>query len=78
MCAVVVLTMLFVYIAYTIGIPYWLDRSPPALAILFIIGHWILINVVFHYYYAFTTSPGHPPQVCAAFSGSAGWRAEGG
>ncbi|XP_043209339.1 palmitoyltransferase ZDHHC16B-like isoform X2 [Amphibalanus amphitrite] len=61
-CAVVVLTSLFVYIAYTIGIPYWWERSPAALVVLFIVGHWILANVVFHYYYAFTTSPGHPPQ----------------
>ena len=67
-CAVVLLTSLFVYIAYTIGIPYWRERSPPTLVILFIVGHWILINVVFHYYYALTTSAGHPPQVTAVHS----------
>ena len=67
-CAVVLLTSLFVYIAYTIGIPYWRERSPPTLVVLFIVGHWILINVVFHYYYALTTSAGHPPQVIAVHS----------
>ncbi|KFZ67228.1 putative palmitoyltransferase ZDHHC16, partial [Podiceps cristatus] len=25
-------------------------------------GHWNLIMIVFHYYMAITTSPGHPPQ----------------
>lgn len=26
-------------------------------------GHWLLVMVVFHYYKATTTSPGHPPKV---------------
>ncbi|XP_037068015.1 palmitoyltransferase ZDHHC16-like [Pollicipes pollicipes] len=61
-CMVFLLTGLFMYVAYTIGVPYWRDRSTPTLVILFIVGHWIFVNVVFHYIYALTTSPGHPPQ----------------
>ena len=29
----------------------------------FIVAHWLLINIVFHYFKAVFTSPGIPPQV---------------
>uniref|UniRef100_T1IIZ3 Palmitoyltransferase n=1 Tax=Strigamia maritima TaxID=126957 RepID=T1IIZ3_STRMM len=50
-----------VAIAYVIGIPYWWHRSVFALIILIIVGHWLLINIVFHYIMATVTSPGYLP-----------------
>ena len=33
-----------------------------------VIAHWLLINIVFHYYMGVFTSPGVPPQVkCFGF-----------
>lgn len=59
---VVSLTVVFVLIAYTIGVPYWWNRSPNTLFAVLLVGHWILINVVFNYYMALTTCPGLPPR----------------
>ena len=28
-----------------------------------ICGHWLLLNIAFHYYKAVTSSPGYPPSV---------------
>ena len=30
-------------------------------AVLICLGHWLLVNVVFHFLMALTTSPGRPP-----------------
>ena len=30
-------------------------------AVLVVVGHWLLVNVVFHFLMALTTSPGRPP-----------------
>uniref|UniRef100_A0A4D5RZQ9 Palmitoyltransferase n=1 Tax=Ixodes scapularis TaxID=6945 RepID=A0A4D5RZQ9_IXOSC len=49
-------------IAYTIGIPYWWQRNTWILAIALVIGHWLLVNIVFHYWMALTTNPGTPPE----------------
>lgn len=46
-----------------IGIPYWYERSPVVLFIAFIIGHWVLLNAMFHYYMSLITSPGYPSDV---------------
>ncbi|XP_074594488.1 palmitoyltransferase ZDHHC16 isoform X2 [Brevipalpus obovatus] len=59
---VVSLLSSFVVIAYLIGLPFWLERSPTITAIALVLGNYILINVVFHYYMALKTSPGYPPQ----------------
>ncbi|XP_077544118.1 palmitoyltransferase ZDHHC16 [Haemaphysalis longicornis] len=48
-------------IAYTIGIPYWWENNKCVLFVALIIGHWLLINIVFHYWMALTTNPGTPP-----------------
>lgn len=60
--AVTGLTASVVFIAYWIGLPYWWERNPHICVILIIIGHWLLVNVVFHYYKAVVTPPGYPPQ----------------
>lgn len=56
-----VLTSSVVLICYIIGLPYWWRRSPEMAVVLTIIGHWIMINVIFHYYKGCTVSPGLPP-----------------
>ncbi|CAH1969967.1 unnamed protein product [Acanthoscelides obtectus] len=60
--AVVALTASVVSIAYWIGIPYWWNRNSYLCIILVIMGHWLLLNIVFHYYMAVVTHPGFPPE----------------
>lgn len=50
-------------VTYYLGFPYWWSVSPEITCVLLIIGHWLLINVVFNFYMAWITAPGHPPQV---------------
>ncbi|CAN7999497.1 unnamed protein product [Ixodes pacificus] len=57
-------------IAYTIGIPYWWQRNTWILAIALVIGHWLLVNIVFHYWMALTTNPGTPPEAICFHQGS--------
>ncbi|XP_045509392.1 palmitoyltransferase ZDHHC16B [Colias croceus] len=59
---VTVLTSAVVAIAYWIGLPYWWHRNPYLTVFLVIFGNWLLLNIVFHYYMAVTTSPGQPPH----------------
>ncbi|XP_044010515.1 palmitoyltransferase ZDHHC16A isoform X2 [Aphidius gifuensis] len=56
------LTGLMIYTAYYIGIPYWWEKSPSITIILLIIGHWLLINVLFHYYMGVKVPAGNPPE----------------
>lgn len=56
------LTASVVVITYVVGIPYWWHHNVIGLILLLIVGHWLLINVVFHYYMAAVTSPGYPPE----------------
>ncbi|KAK4871703.1 hypothetical protein RN001_015827 [Aquatica leii] len=60
--AVIFLTASVVGIAYWIGIPYWWSRNPLVCIILIIIGHWLLLNICFHYYMGVVTPAGFPPQ----------------
>lgn len=53
----------YVVIAYAIGLPFWWNRSVPVTFIALILGNYLLINVVFHYYMALVTPPGQPPPV---------------
>ena len=64
MISVLVLLVAFVVIAYIIGLTYWLSTNKGVTLVAVLIGHWLLVNVVYHYYKALTVSPGHPPQVC--------------
>lgn len=61
--AVSCLTAAVVIISYWIGLPYWWEKSPAMTIILIIVGNWLLINVVFHYYMAASTDPGTIPKV---------------
>ncbi|KAK0159222.1 hypothetical protein PV328_010131 [Microctonus aethiopoides] len=56
------LTTIIVYIAYYIGFPYWWEKNPMLTIILLIIGNWLLINVIFHYYMGVNVSAGYPPE----------------
>lgn len=60
-CGVVVLTTSIVCIAYWLGLPYWWERDRHVTIGLLIVGHWLLVNVIFHYWMAVTTEPGRPP-----------------
>ncbi|KAK9758838.1 DHHC palmitoyltransferase [Popillia japonica] len=59
---IIALTASVVIIAYIIGLPYWWNRNPLICVILVIVGNWLLINIIFHYYMAIVTPPGYPPQ----------------
>ncbi|XP_028619945.1 palmitoyltransferase ZDHHC16-like isoform X2 [Grammomys surdaster] len=60
---VIVLTGSIVAIAYLCVLPLILRTySVPRLCWHFFYSHWNLILIVFHYYQAITTPPGHPPQ----------------
>ncbi len=57
-----------VSVAYWIGLPFYWNTSITLTIVLVIFGHWILVNVIFHYYMALTTSPGNPPEVLKFFT----------
>ena len=62
--SVLCLLVSFVAIAYIIGLSYWLSTNKVVTLIAVVIGHWLLINVIYHYFMALTVSPGNPPKVC--------------
>lgn len=57
-----IMTYSIVAIAYVLGLPYWIHHSRLATAIAVPLGHWLLLNINFHYYMAYVTSPGVPPE----------------
>ncbi|XP_013778401.1 probable palmitoyltransferase ZDHHC16 isoform X1 [Limulus polyphemus] len=59
---VIFLTLSVVAIAYIIGLPYWISHSITVTIVAVTIGHWLLVNIIFHYYMAFKTSAGFPPE----------------
>ncbi|XP_010712912.1 palmitoyltransferase ZDHHC16 isoform X4 [Meleagris gallopavo] len=60
---VIGLTSSIVAIVYICLLPLILQTYTPAWICWHLAyGHWNLIMIVFHYYKAITTSPGHPPQ----------------
>ncbi|XP_076069666.1 palmitoyltransferase ZDHHC16 isoform X2 [Oratosquilla oratoria] len=59
---VVILTSSVVAVVYGIGFPFYWNNHPILLWPLFVLGHWLLINVTFHFYMAATVSPGQPPK----------------
>ncbi|XP_023233186.1 palmitoyltransferase ZDHHC16-like [Centruroides sculpturatus] len=59
---VIILTLSMIIIAYTIGLSFWWQTSIPFTILLLIVGNWLLVNVIFHYYMAFITLPGYPPE----------------
>ncbi|XP_066246563.1 palmitoyltransferase ZDHHC16B [Euwallacea similis] len=56
------LTASVVIIAYWLGIPHWWNKNPYYCIFLFLLGHWILLNIVFNYYKAWTVLPGYSPE----------------
>ncbi|XP_073997906.1 palmitoyltransferase ZDHHC16A isoform X1 [Rhodnius prolixus] len=60
-CVVLLMTLVII-IAYYIGLPYWWNRNPQIAVVLVIIGNWLKVNTLFHYYMGVVTSPGHPPK----------------
>nr|CAD7397412.1 unnamed protein product [Timema cristinae] len=62
------LTASVIVIAYWIGLPYWWNKSPMTTVALLLVGHWLLVNICFHYYMAASTLPGYPPEhACVAW-----------
>uniref|UniRef100_A0A8B9IPD2 Palmitoyltransferase n=1 Tax=Anser cygnoides TaxID=8845 RepID=A0A8B9IPD2_ANSCY len=60
---VIGLTSSIVAIVYICLLPLILQTYTPAWICWHLTyGHWNLVMIVFHYYKAITTSPGHPPQ----------------
>ncbi|CAG2061171.1 unnamed protein product, partial [Timema podura] len=55
------LTASVIMIAYWIGLPYWWNKSPMTTVAILLVGHWLLVNICFHYYMAASTLPGYPP-----------------
>jgi hypothetical protein len=53
-----------IVLTYLIIVPYeWLRKSWFEIVFYLIVGHWLLISVIFNYYAAYTTKPGYPPVV---------------
>eukprot|EP00092_Neocalanus_flemingeri_P005893 GFUD01006342.1.p1 GENE.GFUD01006342.1~~GFUD01006342.1.p1 ORF type:complete len:351 (-),score=52.97 GFUD01006342.1:69-1121(-) len=62
-CMVIFLTSTVVFIAFWIGLPYYVEhKSIYFVWALIVIGHYLLINVIFHFLMALTISPGIPPS----------------
>uniref|UniRef100_A0A146M895 Palmitoyltransferase n=2 Tax=Lygus hesperus TaxID=30085 RepID=A0A146M895_LYGHE len=59
---VVLLMFAVITIAYVIGLPYWWKKNPQVAVVLVIVGNWLKINTLFHYYMGVMTPPGFPPQ----------------
>ncbi|XP_030426406.1 palmitoyltransferase ZDHHC16 isoform X3 [Gopherus evgoodei] len=60
---VIVLTSSIVAIVYICLLPLILQTYPPGWICWHLAyGHWNLLMILFHYYMAITTPPGHPPQ----------------
>ena len=63
MTLVWLLIIFIVGVAYWIGLPFYWSISAELTVALVVFGHWILVNVLFHYYMALVTPPGNPPHV---------------
>ncbi|KAK3554265.1 hypothetical protein QTP70_020127 [Hemibagrus guttatus] len=61
---VIVLTSSVLLVAYMCLLPLALKTYPIGWLVWHLCyGHWNLVMIVFHYYKATTTSPGHPPKM---------------
>jgi len=61
---VVLLVTFVVVVTYICILPVKLSHSVSWAVYHCVVGHWLLINVVFHYFKAAFTNPGHVPEVC--------------
>ena len=59
---VIILTFSVVFIAWYVGLPYYLEYKN-AIYVIFVVilGNYIKLNVIFYYYYAYFTHPGKVP-----------------
>ena len=48
---------------YMFVFPYKFEQSVAMTSVHFVVGHWLLLNVVFHYVQATFTNPGNPAGV---------------
>jgi len=60
---VICLTTSVVVIYYAFLLPVILEYSTPWSVFHLVTAHWLLINIVFHYFKAVLTSPGEVPKV---------------
>ena len=60
---VIGLTTSVVVIYYAFLLPVILEYSTPWVVLHLVTAHWLLINIVFHYFQVVFTSPGRAPQV---------------
>ena len=60
---VIGLTTSVVVIYYAFLLPVILEYSTPWIVLHLVTAHWLLINIVFHYFKVVFTSPGRVPQV---------------
>jgi len=60
---VVLLTTFVVVVTYICILPVKLSHSVSWAVYHCVVGHWLLINIVFHYFKAAFTNPGHVPEV---------------
>ncbi len=60
--SVIFLTALVVGVAYVIGLPHYWSKSPALTFLLVVLGNYLLLNIVFHYWRALWLGPGHPPE----------------
>ena len=59
---VIFLTTSVVFVTYWIGLPHYIEhKSLPFLCFLLVFGHYILLNIVFHFLAALLTHPGTIP-----------------
>ena len=59
---VIFLTTSVVFVTYWIGLPHYIEhKSFPFLCFLLVVGHYILLNITFHFLAALLTHPGTIP-----------------
>jgi len=64
---IVMLTTFVVVLTYVCILPVKWANSTSWAAYHLVVGHWLLINVVFHYFKAAFTNPGQVPPVSSLY-----------
>jgi len=62
----VLLTTFVVILAYICILPAKMSHSLSWTVYHLIVGHWLLVNIVFHYFKAAFINPGQVPEVCVS------------
>ena len=67
-------TVVLTFYYYTMPI-LWMGSSRVVFVLYMIYGHYLLVNIIFHYYMGVFTNPGTPPKVslcvCTVFPSAA-------